>query len=553
LPYADPNKSFDAAVRHLFRHLADGKVLRRNPLARGLLHERRVTEDAELVAAVKGRVLQLARPCCSEYAALGLQLQARRRYAIIRAICDGESGLRTATRLNLSQRQYYRERHAVCTQVARLMRAQSEPAESRVQIADPLRLLFSRSESLADQGLAKSAAQLLDQAWPSIARGESRLTARFRLVDALILSGNLERAARLLQYSHGELSRDCGVSIEDRDRAVLMNARHDLASGRDAQGGPALQALANAQMKANRTSETALDTLLELGRWQCSGARFSDARKSLQRAQILTARLPRVSPKQQISLSLLYAYCAEDIVDTYNGSHHRFHDCLELGIANASVRGALEATIGLMGYYASAGREAVALSWAERALEMARAAEGTNYLLFAAAWISTTLLKTRYWRAVDPLVFEAEALARPGTLHWLFIKEAQGDFLARIARYRAAEESFTAAAEATRILQNRKWQTIVYRDRALMLERLGSAESVESARRALELADAGAVGAWSRCLTYQATSKILGEPRNDRHADTGLNPAAECRSPFKIAPFTLMDKPTMRRAPYILP
>jgi hypothetical protein len=553
MPYADPNKSFDAAVRHLFRHLGDAKALRRNPLVRDLLGTHKFKNDDDLVAEIRDRILRLARPCCSEYAAQGFRVQARRRHAIICAICAGEVSSRTASRLKLSPRQYYRERHTVCARVASFMISQSKLPQP-VETADPLELLLRRAEALGDQGFGKSAVGLLDRGWSNIPQGNSRLKARFHLIDALRLSGDLERAGRVLQYARAELSRDRGASIEDHDRAILVEARYDFANGHDAQGGTKLETLAKTQIAANRTDETALDTAVELGFWHCSTACFNEARKALHRARIVAPRLPHLSARQQLSLALLYAYCAEDLIDTYSGSHRRFHDCLEASIANGSIRGTVEAEVGLMGYYASAGCEDVALAWARRALDTARSAEGTAHLLFAAAWISTTLLKTRYWRNIDPLAFEAEALARPGTLHWLFIKESQAHFLARTERYVAAEESFAAAAAATHTLQNRKWQTILYRDRALLLKRLGSEESIAFAKRALELAEAGAVGAWSRSLTYQAAATVLGQAHVGRHGSSGAKSPPERRCPLRYAPLTLKGNSAVQTGhSYILP
>jgi hypothetical protein len=161
-----------------------------------------------------------------------------------------------------------------------------------------------------------------------------------------------------------------------------------------------------------------------------------------------------------------------------------------------------------MGYFGSVGRNDEMFSMAERALELARATEGQRHKLFAAAWIATTLLKTPYWQAADPLVFEAEQLARPGTLHWTFVKEAQADLFAHKSQFSDAERSFAQAGDAARALQNKKWEAIVLRDLGLLLKRTGSRQSVESMRRAVELAEHGA-GAWTLSLTYRAASEVL--------------------------------------------
>jgi hypothetical protein len=135
-------------------------------------------------------------------------------------------------------------------------------------------------------------------------------------------------------------------------------------------------------------------------------------------------------------------------------------------------------------------------------------------------------LKTPYWQAADPLVFEAERIALPGTLHWTFLKEAQADFFAHTARYANAEQSFAEAGKAASSLQNKKWQAIVLRDSGLMLKRQGNLGSADSMRRALELAESSA-GAWTLSLTYRAASEVLPEARLARKKQKPASAAAQ--------------------------
>lgn len=510
MPYADPEKSFDAAVRHLFRHLADASALRRNPLVRDYFTAKKKTQaDDALLREIRDRILNAAARCCSDDGAAGLEQQARRRHAIVTAICSGEPALQTAGRLKLSRRQYYRERHAICTRAALAFVPRTTEPIPRIRLSDPQRLLFSRAASLSDQGLAQRAVTILDQAWAGIPLGNDRFAARLELADSLISFGELARAGKLLEYARNEVLRsDDKIGSELQDRAALIDARRGLAAGEDARAGRALEELAEKQVTVKRVDETAFDALVECGLWHCANARFSAARKMLRRARTVAGKLPNVAPHRQVVLALLHAYCAEDLADDYDGSYRRFRAALDLSIASASLRGTLESTIGLMGYYGSVGRDDDMLALAQRALEIARSTEGRRHLLFAAAWIGTTLLKTRYWRAADPLLFEAERISVPGTLHWIFVKEAQADLLVRLAEYEGAQKSFTAAQEAARNLQNRKWQAIVCRDEGLMLKRLGSRDSVATMQRALELAEEGA-GAWTLALTYRAASEVI--------------------------------------------
>ena len=78
------------------------------------------------------------------------------------------------------------------------------------------------------------------------------------------------------------------------------------------------------------------------------------------------------------------------------------------------------------------------------------------------------------------------------------MKEARAAFLGRNGRYEAARASFAAARDAAVKLQNPKWQGIVFRDLALLLNRLKDSERVDAMQRAVDLVERNA-GAWTPC------------------------------------------------------
>ena len=538
MPYADPDKSFDSAARHLFRHLHDAAMLRRNPLVRPFFADRRYGTEGAALAAIHARIMAQARACCVGETASGAEHQVRRRQTIVTALCAGEPVAQTIARMRISRRQYYRERHAICAQVARGLSDGEERADAPVVVYDPLRLLFKRASALADQGFAQKGVGLLDRAWSQIPPGEARSAAQLELSDALVSLGDVARAAKLLASARrhaAERGGDRRAASAD-DRMLLAEARLAFATGRDAEIGPALDGLADRLIAERRSDEPTLELLIECGTWHCSGARFADARRVLRRAREVAARLGDMSPGQRVALALLEAYAVEDDSDVFDGSYRRFSLALETSIAAGSTRGALEATTGLMGYYASIGRHDAMYAFADRALEIARATEGTRHVLFAAAWIGTTLMKTDRWRDAEQLVFEAERLSAPGTLYWTFVKEAQADFLARTGRYEAAQAAFSAVQDAARKLGNRKWQAIALRDVGLVLSRIGRRrESADSLRQAVALAG-DAAGAWSASLTYRAASKVLADPRVERLAKRAAPVATGDRSAHAARP-----------------
>src|ERR1700690_3595171 len=105
---ANPDSSFEASARHLFRHLNDAAALRSNPLVSA--HFSSETAHDAILLRIHTHVLNLAELLCEELASQGRELQAHRRREIVVALCRGEAVTETAARLALSRSQYYRER-----------------------------------------------------------------------------------------------------------------------------------------------------------------------------------------------------------------------------------------------------------------------------------------------------------------------------------------------------------------------------------------------------------------------------------------------------------
>jgi hypothetical protein len=132
LPYADPEKSFDAAVNHLFRHVADASALRKNPLtATFFSRAKTVPDDTAALFSIRNRIACETDACCSDAAISDSGEGARRQRAIVEAILASEDIGQAAKRLRLSRRQYYRERHAICSNLAPRMRSAKDASRLR--------------------------------------------------------------------------------------------------------------------------------------------------------------------------------------------------------------------------------------------------------------------------------------------------------------------------------------------------------------------------------------------------------------------------------------
>lgn len=126
MPRANPNQSFEVAAKHLFRHLRNPRVLRVNPLAAnfflpGVRGRRRATLDDVLASRTIWVAVAKAIEHCrvSDVATKNIEL-ARRRYVIaLRDLLAGAPAREVATELNISLRQYYRERRSISNALAR--------------------------------------------------------------------------------------------------------------------------------------------------------------------------------------------------------------------------------------------------------------------------------------------------------------------------------------------------------------------------------------------------------------------------------------------------
>jgi tetratricopeptide (TPR) repeat protein len=517
MPRANPESSFEVAARHLFRHINDVKSLRYNPLVRAMcVGGESGGADRAILLAVHGQILSEARALSKDYAAGGSKVRAHRQYAIVAALCAGESAAKTATRLQLSRRQYYRERRIVCIRVSRALAQVDSGRATRFEVGDPLRLLLARGEALLDQGFARRAVDLLGAARSGLPEGIARSAVQLRLADALISLGSATRAERLLAESCADAAtHEAGDPTGQwlHDRQLLVSARLAMETGRNADAGFALESLARRRVAAEHANEETLDALLECGNWYCQNGSFSRARNMLDRARDISRRLPNAAAHRQIAMTLLAAHCIEDSIDEFGLEHHWLSEALALSISNGSACGMLDAMNGLMGYYVSIGRDDEVYALAKESLCIARGAEGTRILADVGIEIATMMLRTRYWRCIDPLLFEVEKLAQPGTLRWAILKHLQGNFLMRGGRYDRARTPLLGAYEAARKVSNPRLESIVLRDLAVVLHHDGSVtEGIEFMKHAVELAE-GYSGVWSLWNTYEAAARLLADRR----------------------------------------
>jgi tetratricopeptide (TPR) repeat protein len=519
MPYADPGSCFEAAARHLFRHVNDVKALRCNPLVRSFFARAKDQGPAEPLPEIHARILMEAAALCSECAA-GSEARTRRQYAIVAALCAGESPIETAARLGVSMPHYYRERHVICTGVSRALMEPTLKCATRFDVGDRLRLLFARTAALLDQGFAHKAISLLEEARATAPEGPASSALRLEIARVMASVGVTTGAEELLTES--------GLANQRRDERpasgwlgdhkALTAALLAIEIGRDADAGRGLEVLAKRRITDRQADATSLDALIGCGSWYCDSGRFSQARNMLRHAREVYHRIQHVPARLQIAIALLASKCAEDSADGFNLEHRWLNEALSLSISNGSTHGVLAAISGLMFYYGSVGRDDEVFTLAEEGLRIAQTTEGSRALEGIGIQSVVILLRTRYWRSVAPLVFEIEEVALPESFNWGVLKQAQGVYLTRTGCYDQAQASLAKAYDVARRLSNRKFEGAVLRELAVAKHQVGAlSESVEFIRRAVEVAEEHC-SAYTLWITYDTASRLLRDRRSARLA-----------------------------------
>ena len=142
---ATPDRSFDAACRHLFRHLREPSELRRNPLVSDyftavLTGTGRVRSDRAVAEGIRAAVRRCAERCLQADRLQGEEA-ALVRYAIaVRGDVEGTDRTRLCTELGISARHYSRLQREIRHRMAILLAVDMKAARTATiaKAASPL-------------------------------------------------------------------------------------------------------------------------------------------------------------------------------------------------------------------------------------------------------------------------------------------------------------------------------------------------------------------------------------------------------------------------------
>jgi tetratricopeptide (TPR) repeat protein len=517
VPRANPESSVESAARHLFRHIDDIGALRRNPLVRYLVDTAEGGELPRILQDVRNAIVSAVSRSHEE-----CPLPTKRSFRqkeIVAGLCSGESPEQTAARLGISIHHYYRERRAVALSVAKVLLNRPLVQTNRLEITDPLGLLHTHAATLCDQGMASAAVSMLEREIPRSPDGGVRLALKSELARSLLLLGRTDLAVALLDDRLTHRSRTSTDAVEQwaNEHCALTHVLLAMERGALAEGAT-LESLAKSKLRSQRLDEEALNVIIECGTWYCQVGLFDKARTMLNKAREIAMRANHISVRLQSGMALLAAYCAQQTQDEFELEYQWLSEALALSTSNGSIQSILQATAGLMQYHLTAGNDEGAYRLAQEGLRIAQRTDGTRLVEQFGVQIAGVLLRTRYWRAVDPLIFQLEELTRPGSMRWAYLKEFQGLFLMRTSQYAEASRVLTEAYEGGKKTKNPWLEGLALRDLAFAQHRSGRrGDAADLMRGALTLLE-GQSGIASLSATYDTAAEVLPERRLARLA-----------------------------------
>jgi thioredoxin-like negative regulator of GroEL len=545
MPRSNPESSFEASARHLFRHINDVKALRTNPLLRPFF-VLDVPEDRSVLQEIHAHLLMLTDAFCDEMRSKDSQSPAQRRREIVASLCAGESPDETASRLKISRSHYYRERFAIASRVARALRRTTPSHATQFVVRDdPLRLLFKRAESLRDAGRAHEAAGMLEEARRDVADEFAKAAVDLSLAEELVFLGCHDRAKELLAQSRSMPAQVAGHTANEwlRDSWTLNKARLESQLHEDGQAASALETLAKRRVAERRSDDVTFDAVFLAAEQYRNSGRYAEARTMLRHMRAMDQKPAYALAKRQIAIFLLAAYCAEGSTDELGLAEQSLRDALELSVSSGTVVGALLAMSGLIHHETSSGRDDAAYAMAHEAIRMAAGVDFDGFVGYVAAQMVGALLSTRYWRATSPLVFEAEKITAPGTLSRALLKRAQANFFVRAGRRDRARDSMGEALTLAKRLGNRKLEGLILRDRALALTGADAVgERGELMREAVALIERYG-SADDLLTTYEAAARVLADRRSLRLARQARTAVLACAEALRESPGQNMLRP----------
>ncbi|MBV8725780.1 MAG: hypothetical protein JO078_01600 [Candidatus Eremiobacteraeota bacterium] len=525
---AQPAKSWDAAWRHLFRHIDEPKELRRNPIARDFLRGAAHADDCDerAVRIIRNFIVETLGDEELSLLSLGNAERARRRRAIVEQHILAHRPARTiAGELHISRMQLYRERRAICERLARALTEAGHRRRRLERVSDAQGAALAHAKALVHQFAIERAISLTDDLACNAAEPQARIEALCTGADALTAELEFDAAQRGLNAARAMLSSNAAQLGESLTlyavRLEFATARLAMAKGlsREARriSAAALDELRRQSLCDERERSIAFDELMQSATLALREGRFRQFREHFSAAHAVYGGLQEPRPAQKAQLFLLAGLLFEERSEneSFGNARRMLATAADTARRNGLLALELDATLSAAGVLAyGAGDTEGALREAQPALAAVFRTRNRPLIGTACPFVAVIHNERREFAAAATLVelglrHGSRDVFADGAMHAIAAHTYFG--LGNYAR--AGRHAGEAAKLATR-LGNRRMRGAVLRISALMHHARRDADACDEIEEAVDLLERH--GSWdSLRQAYRASAAITG---NKEHA-----------------------------------
>jgi len=533
----ESSKSFEVAAKHLFRHLHEPRILRKNPLVRHFFKDFLVdglSRNRQEYAAL-ARIHELVRRGAKHYHDADVSDEkterAFRQHEIITRQCLDRRPIReVAQALGISIAHCYRERSAICRRVCRyISESDRRPAFEQLAQVDEFGLLLSHARYRAEFSDADAAARALDDLVRIAPSVEQKVEALRIKALLSMMFGSLagaeqaySRALRLFEENRAATtprSRDLGQASLDLLRGELAYRYGESVTPlRTAEN--AIGHLERHQESAPHAAGLYTESLLAFGVACWSLGKMDETYDYALRADASLRRAPAsflLRPRIRAALWKLRNYLLLDGRSWYPASQRRegLLSAFNEAFASGALGYAAETLVFLTEHYAFAGQDDEALKAGRFAARLAEMHGSEQDRLETRISIGARLLSTRYWRYAATLLAGVPSLERLDAYPRALLRYSVAERLMRTRRF---QEAF---ALTNRKSDYSRWATLTVRNKIIAAASAHALERHRDARALIESALPSAEGLRSAPIlrdAYCAAGQVTGESRFLRKA-----------------------------------
>jgi hypothetical protein len=520
-------KTFDAAVKHLFRYLDDFGRLQLNPIAKPFFEAANASESPararQALSDLRTLVLETAERFCAEDTAAGDEAHAERQFAIVKMHYFDAVPLEDVARaLHVSAKHCYRERAALCRRIASALSQEGRTGAVVTPTDDGFYVLLDRLlEHEADASRDELAAcdflqHLAKTTQQKIAALHAFTVLSIRLGDGPSAEAGYVRATRVYDEQRLTLSPELQRTAEASMNVLAWSlaSHHGQSDLARAAAERAVQCLElgpiDRTMYGDRLQAEArfnLSTTL----W--ASGNLSDAYDLVRETAV---RCERLAPSASIRIRtegsfwklrtylLLSNFCtSKSRIAGLVGAKKR-------ALRAGALSEAIDAMVSITECHMFANHDAQALQSARATLALARAAQNPLEYMEVAIELAVRLLSTTFWREGLQLLPRAPAL------------ESLDDYRRQLHSYASALGALRAGhiekawALSTAPGANDQWANLEVGRGLLAAESAHLLGRETEAHHAAEVAVAAAERLGAAPLlrkAYSVSGLVLGSPR----------------------------------------